>query len=347
MDMRDDRPGPAAPPDWRHLAPPALGIVALVLFLALARPPSDAYGWRTVFEIGHVPLFGCAGLLMLRLVQLLRGSPAPAAVDLLIALLATTVLSLATEALQVFLPGRDANVGDAAKNLVGVVTFLALVAALRPALWQGLGKDGAVAARLVLAGAVLTLLLALAPVAGIAWHYAQRAAALPVVADFTRSWQRPFLSLGRSELEQARAPDGWHEMKGRPVSRLTFLDAPWPGITVREPYPDWSGYRALEFQVWSELEQPVELVLRVDDTHRARAHADRFNGSFIVVPGLNDFSVPLETIASGPRDRELDLRHVSQFILFSRRPGEPFSLYLGPFRLVGEAERIAGAGAAD
>lgn len=347
METRADRPGPAAPPDWGRLAPPALGIVALVLFLALARPPGDAYGWRTVFEIGHVPLFGCAGLLMLRLVQLLRGSPAPAAVDLLIAVLATTVLSLATEALQVFQPGRDANVGDAAKNLVGVVSFLAIVAALRPALWQGLGKDGPIAARLVLAGAVLTLLLALAPLLGVAWHYAQRAAAVPVVADFTRSWQRPFLSLGRSELERVRAPDGWREMEGRQVSRLTFLDAPWPGITVREPWPDWSGYGMLEFQVWSELDQPVELVLRVDDTHRERAHADRFNGSFIVVPGLNDFSVPLETIASGPRDRELDLRHVSQFVLFSRRPGEPFSLYLGPFRLVGEDERIAGAGAAD
>ncbi|NGP52978.1 hypothetical protein [Thioalkalivibrio sp. XN8] len=347
MERPDDSPGAAAPPDWRRLAPPALGILALVLFLALARPPGDAYGWRTLFELGHIPLFGCAALLMLRLVQVLRGSTAPAAVDLLIALLATTVLSLATEALQVFQPGRDANVTDAAKNLVGVVSFLAIVAALRPALWQGLGKDGLVAARLVLAGAVLTLSLALAPLAGVAWHYAQRAAALPVVADFTQSWQQPFLSLGRSELERTLAPDGWREMEGRQVSRLTFLDAPWPGVTVREPYPDWSGYRALQFQVWSALEQPVELVLRVDDTHRRRAHADRFNGSFIVLPGLNDFSVPLDTIASGPRERELDLQNISQFIIFSRRPGEPFSLYLGPFRLTGEGERIAGAGAAD
>lgn len=347
METHDDRAGGTASRDWRRLGPPALGIVALVLFLALARPPGDAYGWRTLFELGHVPLFGCAALLMLRIVQVLRGSRELAAVDFLIALLATTVLSLATEALQVFQPGRDVNVGDAANNLLGVVSFLAIVAALRPALWRGLGKDGPVAARLVLAGAALTLVLALAPLAGVAWHYSQRAAAFPVVADFTQSWQRPFLSLGRSELEPVRAPDGWREMEGRQVSRLTFLDAPWPGITVREPYPDWSGHSALRFQVWSELEQPVELVLRVDDTHRERAHADRFNGSFIVLPGLNDFAVPLETIASGPRERTLDLRDISQFIVFSRRPGEPFSLYLGPFRLEQAGERIAGADAAD
>jgi VanZ family protein len=343
METRDDSSGGPARQDLTRLAPPALGILALMLFLALVRPPGDAYGWRMLFEIGHVPLFGCAGLMMLRLVRVLRGNAAAEAADLLIALLATTVLSLATEALQVFQPGRDANIADAANNLVGVVCFLAIFAALRPALWRPLGKDGRVAARLVLAGAGLTLALALAPLAGIGWYYAQRAAAFPVLADFTQSWQRPFLNLGRSELQVVHAPGGWREMEGKKVSRLTFLDAPWPGVTMREPYPDWSRYQVLRFEVWSDLEAPVELVLRVDDTHRQRAHADRFNGSFIVTPGLNDFSVPLETIAAGPRERRLDLTDVSQVIVFSRRPGEPFTLYFSPFRLEGEAERIAGA----
>ena len=157
------------------------------------------------------------------------------------------------------------------------------------------------AARMVLVAAALTLALSLAPAVGVAWHYAQRAAAFPVLADFTAAWQAPFLSLGRSELESVTAPAGWEQMAGQPVSRLTFLDAPWPSVTVREPSPDWSAYGSLRFQVWSELEQPVEIVLRVDDSHRDRDHADRFNGSFIVLPGLNDFSVPLHTIAAGPR----------------------------------------------
>ncbi|NHA13506.1 VanZ family protein [Thioalkalivibrio sp. XN279] len=346
MDEDADMP-PRPLRDWRHQALPALGIVALMLFLALVRPPGDAYGWRTLFEIGHVPLFGVAGLLMLRIVRARRGSAVATPPDFLIALLATAILSLAAEAFQVFQPGRDANVGDAGKNLLGAVCFLAIAAAVHPGLWQRLGKDGPTAARMVLVAAALTLALALAPVLGVAWHYAQRAAAFPLLADFTASWQRPFLSLGRSELESVRAPDGWDEMAGREVSRLTFLDAPWPGVTVREPWPDWSAYATLRFQVWSELEQPVEIVLRVDDTHRERDHADRFNGSFIVVPGLNDFSIPLHTVADGPRARRLDLADISQFILFSRRPGEPFALYFGPVWLEGEPNRIADAPGSD
>jgi len=327
--------------DWRQQALPALGIISLMLFLALVRPPGDAYGWRTLFETGHVPLFGVAGLLMLRIVRMRRGGAVATSSDLLIALLATAILSLAAEALQVFQPGRDANVGDAVNNLLGTACFLAIAAALQPRLWQRLGKDGPTAARMVLVAAALTLALALAPLVGVGWHYAKRAAAFPMLADFTASWQRPFLSLGRSELENVPAPDGWEAMEGQRVARVTFLDAPWPGVTVREPRPDWSGYEALRFQVWSELEQPVEIVLRVDDSHRDRDHADRFNGSFIVMPGLNDFAVPLETIAAGPRARRLDLADVSQFILFSRRPGEPFVLYFGPVWLEGVTASIA------
>jgi hypothetical protein len=340
MDEHADTP-PGSSRDWRHQALPALAIVGLMLFLALVRAPGDAYGWRTLFETGHVPLFGVAGLLMLRIVRARRGSAAATPSDLLIALLATAILSLAAEALQVFQPGRDANVGDAGKNLLGAVCFLAIAAAAQPRLWQRLGQDGPTAARMVMIAAVLTLALALAPLAGVAWYYAQRSAALPVVADFTAAWQRPFMSLGRSELESVPAPAGWEAMAGREVTRVTFLDAPWPGVTVREPWPDWSGYQALRFQVWSELEEPVEIVLRVDDTHRERDHADRFNGSFIVMPGMNDFAVPLETIAAGPRARRLDLADISQFVLFSRRPGEPFALYFSPVWLEQASASIA------
>jgi hypothetical protein len=322
---------------WPELAPPALGVVALMLFLVFGRPPSDGYGWRTLFEIGHVAMFGATGLLMLRIVNLLRGGARPVGTNFLIAFLATAVLSLASEAAQLFQPGRHANVGDALSNLTGAVCFIAIAAALRPGLWRGLGRDGALAARLVLAGAVLALALAVMPLAGVAWSYGMRAAAFPMVADLTKGWQRPFLSTGRAELIPVEAPRGWAEMAGGQVARLTFLDAPWPGFTLREPYPDWSGYGALRFQVWSELDAPVEIVLRVDDTHRRRPHRDRFNGSFIVTPGLNDFTVSLATIAGGPRGRTLDLADISQLILFSRRPEEPFELYFGRLWLEGSA----------
>jgi hypothetical protein len=320
---------------WPQLVPPGLGIVALMGFLVAGRPPSDAYGWRMLFDIGHVPLFGVTALLMLRIVRVLRGSVSPERADFLIALLATAVLSLVAESLQLLQPGRNATVGDAAKNLVGAAGFIAVAAALRPTLWRGLGPDGPVAARLVLVAALLALGLAAMPLIEAGWNYQRRQAAFPVVADLSRGWQRPFLSLGRAEVAPVSAPAGWEDMAGSRVARVTFLDVPWPGFNVREPYPDWSEYATLRFQVWSELDAPVEIVLRVDDTHRQREHADRFNTRLIVTPGLNDFSVPLETVAEGPRERKLDLGDISQLIVLSRRPEEPFDLYFSSFWLDG------------
>lgn len=332
--MDEDRETSETPPrdmagHWRQLALPALGIVALMSFLVMARPPSDLYSWRVLFQFGHIPLFGFAALLMLRIVRVLRDGASPESLNFLIALLATAILSLVSEAAQVVQPGRSANIGDAAKNLTGAFCFIGIAAALRPGLWRAMGRDGPMAARLVLIGASLALALSAIPVLAMTWSYGMRHAALPVVGDLAAAWQQPFLSVGRAEAIPVDPPDGWPAEVAEPVVRLTFLDAPWPGFTVREPYPDWSGFETLRFRVWSALEAPVEVVLRVDDTHRNRPHADRFNSSFIVVPGMNDFTVPLETVASGPRDRTLDLADVSQFVLFSRRPQEPFELYFG------------------
>ncbi len=330
--MKQDRELERAPPrdmagQWRQLALPALGILVLMAFLVAARPPGDLLFWRQLFQFGHIPLFGFTALLMLRIVRILRAGVAPESLNFLIALLATAILSLVSEAAQVLQPGRSVDIGDALNNLTGAFCFIGIAAASRPGLWRTLGRDGPMAARLVLIGASLALALSAIPLLTMAWSYAMRQAALPVVADLAASWQQPFLSVGRAEAIPVPRPEGWPDELPGPVVRLTFLDAPWPGFTVREPYPDWTGYEALRFRIWSALESPVEIVLRVDDTHRGRSHADRFNSSFIVLPGMNDFSVPLATVASGPRERTLDLADISQFVLFSRRPEEPFELY--------------------
>lgn len=308
---------------------PAAGIAGLLLLLAIGRPPDDSFAWRTVYDMGHVVLFGVVALLVLRLLWQLGEERRPLGWGhYLVALMATAAVSLVSELLQVGQPGRDASVGDALNNLTGAIGFLAIAAALRPALWGALGAEGRTASRFVLAVAVLVLVVALSPLAAVAWHYAMRRAAVPVVAEFGAAWQAPFTSAPRAEVSRAPPPPGWTGRR-RPAARVQFLDSPWPGVSIREPWPDWRGYSVLRLQVYSELEEPVELAMRIDDGHRVREYKDRFNGSFIVVPGLNDFIIPLSTIRNAPRNRTMDLGRVAQIILFTRRPDQPFDVYLG------------------
>jgi hypothetical protein len=329
MDREDSLEGiPAVRQRRLAIAWPAAGVLALLLLLAVGRPPDDSLAWRTVYDLGHVPLFGSIALFLLRIFRILRPPHRRPWVDFLLALLATVVLSLASEAAQVGQPGREASVGDALNNLTGAICFLAIAASLRPRLWNALDVEGRPTARLVLVAAVLALAVALSPLVTVAWHYAMRRAAVPVVVEMGSRWQLPFISAPRATVERVQAPGQWAARSGKPVARVLFLDAAWPGVTVREPWPDWSDYATLRFDVWSELTAPVELALRVDDGNRIRDYGDRYNGSLIVMPGANEFALSLSTLMGAPRDRQMNLADIAQLVLFTRRPGEPFELYI-------------------
>jgi len=329
---------PASPRGLSAAALPGAGILALLLLLAFGRPPDDSFFWRTVFDLGHVPLFGVIGLLTLWIVRHVAAPHAGEWAQVVLALLATGVLSLLTEIAQIGQPGRQAEVGDAINNLTGAVCFVAIAAALRPGPWRAAGEAGKAASRLVLAAAVLALAIAFSPLATVAWSYAARNSKFPVVAELGAAWQAPLTSAPSAQLERVDPPDGWEDMKGRIVTRVRFLDSPWPGVTVREPWPDWSGYGRLRFRVWSDMPDPVQLNVRIDDGVRTRAFKDRYDGSVIVVPGANDFSIPLETVRRAPKERQMDLGRVSQFFFFTSRPERPLELYFSDVWLEAEWE---------
>lgn len=306
---------------------PAAGVLALLLLLALGKLPDDSFLWRTVYDLGHVPLFGAIALLVLWIVRRVVAPQAGEWEQVMLALLATAVLSLVTEVAQIGQPGRDADVGDAIHNLTGAVCFVAIAAALRPGPWRAAGQAGLMASRLVLVGAVLALAIAFSPMASVAGAYTTRSAKVPVLAELGAEWQAPLTSVPDAHVDRVPAPRDWEGMQGRTVARVRFLDAPWPGIAIREPWPDWSGYDRLRFRVWSDLPGPVQLNVRIDDVIRTRAWKDRYDGSVIVTPGANDFSIPLATVREAPRDRTMDLSRVSQFFFFTSRPESPLELY--------------------
>jgi len=129
--------------------------------------------------------------------------------------------------------------------------------------------------------------------------------------------------------EVVPAPAGWQARSGEPVTRVTFRPRPWPGIIVREPYPDWTGYRTLRFQIYSELDRRRPVVLWIEDEGHKDRRSDRYERVFDVEPGLNDYSVPLAEIASAPAGRAMVMSRISFMMLFTRRPSETFVLYVG------------------
>lgn len=311
---------------WRKGLPALAGIMLLLWVLATGRPPHPTMLWHEIFNLGHIPLFGLVAVLALEASRaLMPGLSARPFSHYLVAFVFVAVISLVSEVIQLDLPGRKAEVQDAVHNLIGAVCFLAI----RYAFDTNYRPQANRVPRGLLVGAVLfALFVSSWDLIELAWRYGMRAAAFPVVVDFDSRWQQPFLSLPRADLTTVPAPREWRSKAGQTVAELSFPHERWPGVTVREPYPDWNGYRTLRVQIFSPNNQVVPLTFRIDDAKHNQEHRDRFNRTVNIEPGLNDISILLEDVRKAPADREMDLGAVSQIILFTNMPEEPLSLYL-------------------
>jgi hypothetical protein len=171
------------------------------------------------------------------------------------------------------------------------------------------------------------LCAAIYPLASLSWHYLGRNAAFPVIMDLQADWAAAFLRPDAARLTPA--PDTC----GPAFSALQLLPAPYPGIYILEPGPDWRGYRYLSIELHSANPTPVNLSLRVHDRAHNNEYSDRFNHILTVAPGTHRYRISLEDISNSPAGRKLDLGNIAGVKLFSGIPPHPQKLCVGVIRL--------------
>lgn len=294
-------------------------VVLIMLGQAVLPAPGDSILWKTVLDAGHVPLFGLFAYVVLRWSR--RARPWTGRSGLrpyLVAFLAVAAMGAATEGIQT-LGSRDADAADLARNLMGGAAALILAATAD----RELAPGGRRVRSLLVPGAAVLLGVSLLPLGQVALSYYQRNRDFPRLLDFQGAWGHRFLQTRDARIELRAEAD-----TGRPGMRLTFLPARYPALLVREPYPDWRAYVDLACEILSENEEPLDLVLRIHDSHHDNSYADRFNQTLCVEPGLNRFLIPLQEVRDGPAERSLDLAHVAGIALFAVSPARPVTIHL-------------------
>jgi hypothetical protein len=302
----------------------ACTISGLLAILQYLQPPSRSLAWIAFLNAGHAPLFGAIALAML---QLLLATPLANRSRLFLyglALGLTILMGAFSEWLQIG-ADRNSDPRDFARDALGACAFLLAAATWdRCALLNSRFSSGV---RASCRGAALGMLtLAFTPGVLVAYAYAERAAALPALCDFAGTWETNFVTTSHAHLEHTSLP----RASGGAVSawHITFEPARFSTLKLVEPYPDWAGYQRLRVVAQSELDRPIDLVLRIHDRHHDGRYSDRFNRSLTFLPGINEFVIPLAEIRSAPEGREMDLSAIRRLSLFAVAPKESFSLYL-------------------
>ena len=313
-----------------------LGIAAgLMAFVILANTPDRGIFWSAAVDAGHAPLFGLFALMILWAASVWRGPTGQRGSlrtrNYALALAVTVAFGGLTEILQ-GLGSKDAELWDFIRDVLGGAAALVLAFVFDRRAGPHPARGRLLRVILVLTAALL-LATALLRVTTVAIAYLLRDAAFPRICEFDDRWETTFVGVKDAVLTRGKPPAGWGRDASNRAAHITFLPAQYPGMSIREPHPDWTGYDRLVFEVYSEARAPVDLNLRIDDAHHNNAYADRFNRVLVILPGSNRIWISLDDVRRAPRTRPMDMTHIRGLTLFAVDPLMPFSIYLDGFRL--------------
>lgn len=170
---------------------------------------------------------------------------------------------------------------------------------------------------------VLSLALGLAPLIVCLGAYANRSAHFPALAVFDSPLDLYFFKSQQPALT----------IRGKSLL-VTLPKEEWPGVTLEEPAPDWSGYRTLHIDLTNPGDAALLVTVRVHDRAHNYRLEDRYNASFeLVAHTRQQLRIPLDTIRNAPRGRTLDLTRVAGLILFSSSGAAGRSFYVNRIAL--------------
>jgi VanZ family protein len=299
-------------------------LVVLVAVLQVVSLPEQTRLWKELLNAGHVLLFGVLAIFALwSSTRLFADRLRERYQHYLIALVTTIAIGSLTEILQLWAP-RDANLADWARNIAGAACFLGFYSTYDPRLTEQWHSLWGSARNTVMACAVVTSVAALVPLLTWTTAYAYRNHAFPEIVSFASYWRRLFLDVRGATLIVTKRPVSWTTARTTQVGRLTLDRNGYPGLEVQEPYADWSKYRYLRFGVYSEMAETIQLTIRIHDRMHNNEYRDRFNKSFTILPGVNEFRIPLGEIRTAPVSRELDLRNIAGLSVFAVHPRKPY-----------------------
>lgn len=100
----------------------------------------------------------------------------------------------------------------------------------------------------------------------------------------------------------------------------------WSGLAQILGVDSWQDYQRLQLEILTPT--AFTLLLRIDDVASSPNYEDHFNREIALNPGLNQVSIPLESLQKLPKRAPLDLTNIRKLYLFISPTDQPPTFYL-------------------
>jgi VanZ family protein len=236
---------------------------------------------------------------------------------------AALLASIIIEGLHHIIPGRTGSVRDVVANITGAMIFLSI-------------KNLNHVKRLILLHAPAALITVV-----LLWPFfraiADEIAAyrqFPLLAGFETPFEATRFTRGTGTFSISEE----YAYTGSKSLRVRFDTQTYSGIAMEYMPRDWQGYSHLKFAVYNPQEKEVTLYTRIHDAHHGKSgpmiHEDRFNRAlFIPSEAWTTITIPLKSIKTAPRTREMDMGQIAHIGFFVAQEPEPLTLYIDDIRL--------------
>jgi hypothetical protein len=129
------------------------------------------------------------------------------------------------------------------------------------------------------------------------------------------------------ELSKENVTSGNHSLK------VTLPPGQYPGIVFENLRTDWSDSKFLRMDVFNSSPEQVKFHIRIDDHKSGWEYADRFDINFALKTGMNNISVPTDTIRTNIHSRPLNLKKIKGMMVWMPSNDKTRELYLDNIRL--------------
>jgi VanZ family protein len=293
----------------------ALRVAAILFFLSLvvfAQFHEPTRFVHSLQKLAHPVTFGAVALLFLTLLR--RQAPRRFS-SYAVAFVLTLLCGGGTEVAQAFVH-RDPSLLDVLRDALGAGTALAGFATLAPgADARGRGGWRVMGALIAIAGFAIMV----APISISLAAYARRDLSFPTLLEACSPLDLYFVSGGGADISVV-PPTGPTTSRCGSALRVTFGGAPYAGIALEEPYPDWRNAHTLVLDLRNRGDLDLPLAVRVHDRAHNHRFQDRFNREFTLRAHESlEIAIPIGEIEHAPADRLMDLSRIAGIIVFRDR----------------------------